>query len=239
MRVSKLIWGTFLLSAAAFILINQISGFTTLGAGSIIVAILSLAFTVQCLARLHIAPLPLPAAVLYIVFRSHFNLPHIEAWALFLTAILASVGLAVLLPRRRRIICGVHTGHKSGSRRHEAPTENCTGGNNPSVSVNFGAVSRRITADALESVQMQCNFGALEVYLDQATPSPNGVDAEINCSFGAVELVVPKEWQIINHLNCSLGGVDVDKRPSAIKEGAPKLSLKGNVSLGGIEVKRV
>jgi len=241
MSVSKLIWGTFLLLAAAFIFINQISGFTTLGVGSIIVAILSLAFIVQCLAHLRIAPLPIPAAVLYIVLQKPLELPHIEIWALFLTAVLASIGIAMLFPRRRRI--RVHTDNKYTSKpenhRRQAQTENCSDGNNPSVSVSFGAISRRICANALETVQLQCSFGALEIYFDQATPSPNGAEADLNCNFGAVKLFVPREWQIIDRLNCSLGGVDIDKRPGAIKEDAPKLTLKGSVSLGGVEVQHI
>jgi predicted membrane protein len=243
MRASKLIWGTFLILAAVFVLINQLGGFTTLGVGSIIVAILSLAFIVQCLAHLRIAPLPIPIAVLYIVFRAPLNLPGIQIWALLLTAVLASLGLAVLLPRRRR--AGFRVGkihiHKDSfkDRNSRMNTENCNGGNNPSVSVNFGSISRRICAGALETVNMECNFGALEIYFDQATLSPNGAEAVLCCNFGAIKILVPEEWQIIDNIDCSLGGVEVDKRLTAIKDGAPKLKITGSVSLGGVEVRRV
>ena len=243
MSVSKLIWGTFLLLAAAFVLMNQLGGFTTLGVGSIVVTILSLAFIVQCLAHLYIAPLPIPLAVLYVTFRAPLDLPEIQIWALLLTALLASLGLAVLLPRKLRVGCRtekvrVHTGSFKG-RGSQANTENCSGGNNPSISVNFGSISRRVCAAALETVRMECNFGALEIYLDQAALSANGAEAVLNCNFGAIKILVPEQWQVIDNLDCSLGGVDVDKRLTAVKNGAPKLTLTGSVSLGGVEVRRV
>jgi hypothetical protein len=109
--------------------------------------------------------------------------------------------------------------------------------NNPSVSVNFGSVSRRLRADNLETVQLSCNFGALEVFFDQVELGPNGAEVILNCSFGAIELFFPKHWRIIDKLNCTLGGVDVDKGFTTSAENAPQITLTGSVSFGGIEVR--
>jgi hypothetical protein len=53
---SSLVWGTFWLLAAAFVIVSQLEGFTKIGIGSIIVTILSVALIVQCLAHLRAAP---------------------------------------------------------------------------------------------------------------------------------------------------------------------------------------
>jgi predicted membrane protein len=111
--------------------------------------------------------------------------------------------------------------------------------NNPSIKVNFGAISRSLKSDCLETVQLYCNFGALEVYFDKVMLNPNGAIANLNCSFGAIKLYIPKNWLIIDQLNCSLGGIDIDKNFTPQSENAPKITLTGSVSLGGIEVRYI
>ena len=236
---SKLIWGTFLLLAAAFVLFNQFNDFANLGIGSIIAAVLSLVFLVQCLADRNFALLPIPLAVLYIIFRTPLALPHIQTRTVILSSVLASIGLAVLLPHKYRR-CHHEFKHfaKTGDQQ-QVNAESSNNDNNPSVSVNFGAISRRLYADSLETVQLYCNFGAMEIFFDQAELNPNGAEAAINCSFGAIKLFLPKHWRVIDKLNCSLGGVDMDKRFTASEENAPQLTLSGSVSLGGIEVRYI
>ena len=237
-RFSNLIWGTFLLLVAAFILLNQFNNFMNIGVGSIIVAALSIIFLVQCIAGMHFALLPVPLAVLYITFQTPLDLPYLRPWTLILASVLAAIGLAVLFPRR--YWHGKKTRHENThDNRAQMRTEYGDNDNNPSVSVNFGAVSRHLHADSLETAQLYCNFGALEVFFDQVQLSPNGAEAVLNCSFGAIKLFIPKHWRIINRLNCTLGGVDTDKNFATSAESAPQLTLTGSVSLGGIEVRYI
>lgn len=231
---SKVFWGIFLLAAAAFVLMNQLYGFTNIGIWSIILAALALAFIVQCIAQLNFASLPIPVALVYIIFRSPLGLPHIQTWTLILAAVLASIGLSILLPHK--IWHVYHGKHDKGSCDHPQKLTESGDINNPSVNVNFGATSRHLYADSLESVQLCCSFGALEIYFDHVELNPNGADAIVNCSLGAIKLFIPQHWQINDRLNCSLGGVDIEKG-FAPAQNAPQLTLSGSVSLGGIEIR--
>jgi hypothetical protein len=237
-RFPNLVWGSFLLGVAAFLLFNQLDGFTSIGFGSIVVAILSLAFLVQCIARLHFVLIPIPLAVLYIVLRTPLELPYIQTWTLILASVLASIGLAMIFSKKR---WHSHLNHRHYSRSGNIQMQTTDGNhdNNPTVSVNFGAVSRRLSADSLETVQLSCNFGALEIFFDKVELNPNGAEVTINCSFGAVELFVPKHWHIVDRLNSSLGGVEISNGFSPSEENAPRLTLLGNVSMGGIEVRSI
>ena len=245
-KFSNLIWGTFLLLAAVFILLNQFNGFVNIGIPSIIIAALSLIFLVQCIADLRFALLPVPLAVLYIIFQTPFGLPPIRHWTLILASVLASFGLTILFPRKywhgkkeNKHFNRPGNQAQMNTQHAQVRTEYGSNDNNPSVNVNFGAVSRHLCADSLETAQLHCNFGALEVFFDQVELSPKGAEATLNCSFGAIKLFIPKHWRVINRLNCTLGGVDAEKNFATPAENAPQLTLTGSVSLGGIEVRYI
>jgi len=240
-KVSNIFWGVFFLLAATFVVINQLDGFINIGVGSIIAALLSLLFIVVCIADLRFTMLPVPFAVLYLVFQAPLDLPVIRTGTLILASVLASIGLTILFSRKKHqrahFICGHYGKSKDRGQKQAKEIDN---DNNPSVSVNFGEISRSLRAENLETAHLDCNFGSLEIYFDQAVPAPDGAEVNINCKFGAVKLLVPKHWQVIDKINCSLGGVDIDKNFfNTPAENAPKLTLTGNVSFSGIEVRYI
>jgi len=239
-RFSNIIWGTFLLLAAAFLLFNQFDGFTNIGVGSIIVTVIAVLFIVQCISALRFAPLPIPIAVLYIIFQTPLSLPEIQTRTIIIASILTTIGLLIMLPgkrffKHRKYKIKKETWDHSG----RVQTEDSINENNPSASVQFGSISRRLHADNLETINLYCNFGELEIFFDQVKLNPNGAEANINCSFGAIKLFIPKDWLIIDKLNCPLGGVDISKNFAVPAENAPRLILNGSVSFGGIEVRYI
>jgi len=241
---SKLIWGTFLLLAAAFIISNQVGGFVELSFWSILVAALALAYIVQCMFRLYFASLPIPLAILYITFQPmlepHIAIPHINMWMLLLAAVLATLGLHTLLPKRKK---KRHHAKIVMNRQAKPRTEVGGDDNNPHISIQFGGISRYLHSECLETVQIDCKFGSLEVYFDQVKLSPNGAEAFCDCSFGSITLYVPKEWQIIDELDRAFSGVEYEKRRTEqeqeSQEEAPKLILRGNAKFSGIDIRYV
>jgi len=252
-------WGIFLILVAALVLTNQFGGFLELGVWSIIVAALAVAFMVRCIIDLSFASLPIPIAALYYIFQVPLELPAITFWPLVLVTVLVTAGLHVLIPQKRfkfkysrgknatiytnnkgvmsseRIISGDDGDdyNEKGGQIYESGDEN-----NPCISVQFGGGSRYLHADSLETVELDCSFGGLEVYFDHVTLSPNGAEAFLSCKFGAIELYVPSHWRIVDNMSASLGGVDIKNRRE-IDEDAPTLKITGNVSFGGVEVHRV
>jgi predicted membrane protein len=234
-RFPKWIWGTFLLLAAVFVLSNQFGGFVEIGVGSIIVAVLALALAVQCIAHLTFAPLPIPLAVLYIIFQEPLELPYFQTWTLILAAVLSTIGLFILLPRKHKHSKWVHyVGEHQSMQPEDGGSDN-----NPSVSVSFGGTSRYLHSDCLETVKLHCNFGSLEIYFDQAKLSPNGAEVNIDCSFGGIVLFIPKQWTVIEKMNSTLGGVEINNRYAAPSENSPQLTVTGSVTLGGVEIRYV
>jgi len=111
--------------------------------------------------------------------------------------------------------------------------------NNPYISVSFGGASRYLHSDCLESAELSCNFGSLEVFFDNVKLSPNGAEVNVSCSFGSIEIYVPSHWRVIDNLSASLGNAEVSRKLMSNDADAPTLRVTGNVSLGNVEVKRI
>jgi hypothetical protein len=221
-----------MLLAAAFIMVNQFNGFEGLTVGSIIAGVLAAAFLVQCIAQASFAILPIPLAVLYIAFQSHFDLPYMQPWMLILAAVFTVIGLSVLMPNNKYIgIINLDSNSNDTSKNTEACDDN-----NPIINANFTGISRYIHANALETVRINCHFGGLELFLDQATLSPNGAEIYCNCKFGGIVIVAPKNWRIVDKLNCTLGGVE-NKNRHSMADDAPVLTILGDITVGGVEIK--
>jgi len=242
-------WGIFLLLAAALVLANQFGGFgVELSFWSGAVAIIAIACIANCIINLSFAALPIPLAALYYIFHEALGFPEISFWPLVLITFLVTAGLFALIPRRKfkkrkgiEIIYADSNGATGPRKLNEEEAQIIEEGddNNPRISVQFGSVSRYLHADALETAELDCSFGNIEVYFDNVKLSPDGAEVIANCKFGAIEMYIPSEWKLINNVSASLGGVDVKGYKKPYAENAPQLSVSGNVSLGGMEIHRV
>ena len=246
--ISKWTWGLLLLLAAALIIANQIGGFADFGVGSVIVGVICLAIFIQCIVGRSFAVIPFPLGALYFVFQGHFGWPHIGFWILLVAAALASTGLAVLLPKKNIFLKKVGRGrysstyeydddYKSDKTKSKFTSDNDE--KNFDISVEFGSSSRYLRSDSLESVRLNCRFGGLEVYFDEVELSPNGAEVFLDCSFGAIELNIPKHWKVKEDISCSLGGVDSKRKRNEPSDDSPELIIRGNVSLGGVDINYV
>jgi len=245
---SKLAWGLFWLLIAALILANYFGGFVQLGAWSVIIAAIACAILVYCIATLSFASIPIPLAALYYIFQVPLELPYVSFWMMVLVALLLTCGLHVLLPRRFRNVGAFKVsfdGSSRGGRVHgggdetDALVEEGEDENNPYIRVKFGHISRYLHSECLESAQLECSCGAMEVYFDHVQLSPDGAEIYVKCSLGSLELYVPSHWNVINNMSASLGNADVGKRREPIDEDAPMITINGGVTLGNVEIHRI
>jgi len=131
----------------------------------------------------------------------------------------------------------VHVGSSQKNRRRKK-ADAINSENNPKISVSFGETSRYLHATALETAKLSCQFGSLSVYFDQSELHPDGAEVFVDCSFGAIEMYVPRHWHIINKTRCTLGAAEIDNSRSDTASNPPTLTISGSVSLGALEVNR-
>ncbi|SHH61372.1 hypothetical protein SAMN02745823_00479 [Sporobacter termitidis DSM 10068] len=232
-RHNNWFWGVFFVLAAVFVVASQVTSFTQIGFWSILAAVLLAAVFIQSLIHLNYFGVFLSLALGYVIFQIPLRLFFISPWLLILAAVLLSIGFYSLFHRRPKY---------AGCRRRDNDnyrTVEEIDDNNPYVKVTFGSSSKYLHGDSLKTGQFYCSFGALEVYFDQVHLDPDGAEIFIDCSFGAVTLFVPKTWRVVDRLHSNLGSVKDESSRSAAADGAPVLTLTGNISLGAVELQYV
>lgn len=223
-------WGFFFLASAVFVIATQLGSFGEIGILSIMGTVLLAAIIIASIFDLNYFGIFVPVSFLYMIYQKPLDLPEISPWLLILTAVLVSIGFHILFrskPKKCHSFCQENHFTQSG--------ENLDG-DNVYAKVSFGSSSKYLHSESLKSGQFYVSFGALQVYFDQAQLSPEGAEIFLDCSFGAIELFVPGHWNVRDSLHASLGGVENNRRIARVDENAPKLTLTGNVHLGGVEI---
>ena len=240
-------WGIVLLALAALVVLNQIGFFfVTFRLWDIVLAVIGLKVLIDAFVKGKVSNVPIAVGFIFIVLRNQALIPYVSTWTVITVAVLASVGLGFLFPRQRKwrvyrfgdeISSGSFSSESSGwgENQHSSSDEISTD-NNPSININFGSVSRYLYADALESVRLSCNFGGMEIYFDQVQLHENGATVYLDCRFGGIDLFVPRHWNVVEQVDNTFGGTDVARRIDPLKEGAPTLTVVGDVSFGGVDI---
>ena len=201
------------------------------------------------------------------ILEEPLGLPEISFWPLVLVTILVTIALNLMLPKRFRSVHTIHVDFGTKGKKKRDKTENRfdlnyddgevvingdfteenektkieegDDANNPYISVSFGNVCRYLHSDCLESAELSCSFGNMEVYFDDVTLSPNGAEIDVTCSFGNVEIYVPSHWRVIDDISASLANAEVSRKLMSNDADAPTIRVTGNVSLGNVEVNRI
>ncbi|MCL2368351.1 MAG: cell wall-active antibiotics response protein [Oscillospiraceae bacterium] len=254
-------WGILLLLGATLLVVNQLGVFPRFDFWTIVAAVIAVVLLVGCITQKSLTTLPFAVALGYIVLRNQEIVPYVATWALLVAAGLISAGIGFLIPQKfsmkGNFVGGSFFGYdgdgngededdwdwdeaseeERSERRAKARSAGGSIDNNPAISVNFGGVDRYIHADSLETVSLACNFGGMEIYLDQAELSPKGATVYLDCKFGGIDLYVPRHWRINKQIRCTFGGADLNKKHLAtLREDAPVLTVTGNVMFGGVDI---
>ncbi|MHB1485725.1 MAG: LiaF transmembrane domain-containing protein [Saccharofermentanales bacterium] len=235
MKNKNIFWGFLFLLSAVLIIAGQTGAFGTIALMSIISGVLLLALMVYSLFSLNFFGVFLPLAFLYMIFWSPLELPEISPWLLVLAAVLTSIGFSIIFHKKPKAdTCCKDIGSQSFNDTTETIDDN-----HPYAKVNFGSSSKYLHSNNLEKGQFIASFGSLEVFFDKAQLSPEGAEIFLDCSFGAIKLYIPRNWKVIEKMQVNLGGVNYNNQPDVLTEDSPRLTLTGNVQLGGIEIQYI
>ncbi len=103
------------------------------------------------------------------------------------------------------------------------------------IEVNFGKQEYSYDGQPFEGADVHVSFGFVGLDLRDADIR-DGAVINVDCSFGGIQIRLPKGVCINNRIDTTLAGVDCDccTQPT---DGAKTLHLKGHCNFGGIEIK--
>ena len=254
MKTSKIFWGLFFIVAAGIIIANQLGYFFNVGIPSLFLTLLLIPILIKSITKLNFFGVFFPLGLLSLIYAKPieillFGHPEIadSSKPLYLTpvpvllaALFLSIGFSIIFSSTKNF-CHINF-HGDGEHKYHNKfnrTVDYVDDNELDCKVSFGASSKYIHSQDLQKAYLKCSFGALEVYFDDAQLNPEGAEIFLDCSFGAIEMYVPKEWRIIEKVSTSLGGIDINNRRFSYDENSPTLTLTGNISFGGVDVKSI
>jgi predicted membrane protein len=151
-------------------------------------------------------------------------IPWNDIWKYMLCLVAVVWGLTLLF----------FSNKKSGDRRHiseqAAPVVL-----DDNIEVNFGKQEYSYDGQPFEGADVHVSFGFVGLDLRDADIR-DGAVINVDCSFGGIQIRLPKGVCINNRIDTTLAGVDCDccTQPT---DGAKTLYLKGHCNFGGIEIK--
>ncbi len=107
------------------------------------------------------------------------------------------------------------------------------------VDVTFGGRKEIVTSRDFKGGTVNVTFGGSEINLTQTDFSAPSIELDCRVVFGAIELVIPANWDIQNEIRPSFGSVEDQRVVVAGPQGETrkKLILTGTCSMGSIEIK--
>ena len=78
----------------------------------------------------------------------------------------------------------------------EKPEESLQGGQKIFFRTNFSSAVKYVSASNFEYAALECSFGNMKVFFDDARIPGGSATIDLSVSFGAVQLYLPKEWYV-------------------------------------------
>ena len=168
-------------------------------------------------------------AFLGIIYAKELGIETLTPWPILGAALLLSIGLSLIFPHKRRHHEKNHMHGEWDQADVDQVEENAV-----QMSTKFGSSIKYVNSPNLERVNLECSFGAMKVYFDNAVMSGESATLDLQVSFGGIELYIPKDWKVENHLKSAFGGLEEKNHPTGDQKC--RLVLTGSVNFAGVTV---
>ena len=239
MKLRTIFWGIFFICAAALIVSNQMGYLVHVSFWSLVITILMVPVVIESAVRLNFFGVFFPLALIAIVFHEPIGIGQLGVWPILGAALLLSIGFSMIFRRKNASWLWKYDAFRHGQYRYHR--DRCSGGQGETLdgddlncSISFSSNSKYFHSKNLQRASLTCAFGDLKVFFDNAQLSENGAEIFIDCSFGEIELFIPKAWNVANRITPSFGNVKEKNWRENVP--GPMLTLSGSVSFGSVKI---
>lgn len=233
--LNKLFWGLLFLLGGVSLLLNRLEIWPTFFHISVFDIILTLFFVWMFLEGLrhhNFFGMIFGLAFIAIQYDDFLHITAITPWTLLSTALLVSIGLTIIFPKKN-----YHNAHKykgydfvdCGKKTFQEEEGEVLYFRN-----SFGSTTKYVNTDALVHACFENSFGEMKIYFDNAIIKNGVADINLEVSFGEAVLYIPKTWNVENHMKTSFGGLKEENLHQS--QGCPTLRIYGEVAFGEVVI---
>lgn len=236
-KKDKIFWGVFLILAAVFLIIGGLGFLEGFSLWNILCAVFLVAVCIHGIVRLEFGQILFSIALLCIIFDEQLGIEALTSWTVLAAALLGTIGLHMLFHGRgRKSYYTQYQSYHKEAFTERAPSESCREADEETVfcKSNFGSFIKYVNSTDFQFAALECSFGGMKVYFDNAVITGTSATVDLNVSFAGVELYVPREWNVVNNARACFGGIDEKGRN--MSSGTPSLILTGEVNFAGVTV---
>lgn len=222
------IWsGMLFLLIAVFLIIGKLGYLEGVNLFSLLLSACLVIILLKSIFSRNFAGILFPIAFLCILYDRQLHIESLTPWTVLIAAAFGSIGLSLLFGKS-----GYHA--KSHSKSAVSDVVDSVENDYPQHSSRFSASTKYINSEHFEQAEFNCSFCGLSVYFENAKVPNGSATVALYASFSGIELYIPKEWTVENHLQTSLAGVDEENTPSP--DGSVTLHLVGSISVSGVSI---
>ncbi len=233
MKKGNIFWGLFFLLGGVFLILGKFDLFDGFSYWTLFVTILLVAWLVRSIRYREFFGITFPIAFLCILYDDFLGIERLTPWPVLGAAAFVSIGLSILFKDNwhGNGSCYVERPHHPNGKdsSYEEVSDNQF-----TFSTSFSSSVKYVKSDDFTSARINCSFGEMKVYFDDAMIQSGDATIRLDVSFGGVELYIPKTWTVINHASAAFGAIDEKNRNASA--GTPVVTLTGSVSFGGVSI---
>lgn len=228
MRKRNVFWGLLLILTAILIIMNQFGLFLGIGVFDIVLTVVMVGIIILSIRRINFWGILFPLAIIGIIFDQELNITEFTPWPILVTAFLISLGLTLIFNRWTPFYFNTFSKND-----FERTVVNEQDSNVINCSTRFGECIKYVNADNFEKAYINCSFGDVRVYFDNAKIPSGKADIYLNVSFGDAVLYIPSTWKVTSKAHVFFG--DLNIRNNSLVD-TPVVTIHGNVNFGEAQI---
>ena len=232
MKKENVFWGLFFILGGIFLIVSRLDLLGDFSFFTVFLTILFIAWLARSLRYLEFGGILFSLAFLCILYDDFLGIEKLTPWPILGAAAFGAIGLSIIFKDRhmRNGSCYVeHPHHGSKTENYEEVTDSQF-----VFSTSFSSSVKYVKSDDFKNARINCSFGEMKVYFDDAMIQNGEAVIDLNVKFGGAELFIPKTWSVMNHANAAFGAIEEKNRNAST--GTPVVKLIGDVSFGGVTI---
>ena len=236
-QYKKIFWGVLFLLGAIALLLGRFGYLEGLNFWSVFFSIVLFGLLADGILGRSFGQILFSLACLIILNDELLHLEMITPWPVLGAALLGTIGLNILFPKRWKYKNHPIPPYPPNGCRPGKKEEEILSGEEIRYEASFGYAVKYVVGSNIGRIFLESSFGNLEVYFTDASLKDNTAHALVECSFGNLELYVPADWNVVINVGQAFGRVE--ESGCGNPSGVNTLYLEGEVSFGHVEVHHI